>query len=613
MPSVFKYSVAEQKPIIGEVPVSELEQDYDLVIIGGGPVGVAAALKGSTLGRRCLLVDKPKLRPNAEGLDISFGGPTGLFSKALREAGKCMDVVSLRSMGLYEPVIWSQVRGMCERLASMNAEHQVKLMADMKVGYLQADATVVSPNKVLVCKEDGRHWIITTEKLLVATGSKPLRPANIPFDDVRVFDSDTVNTLAFLPKEVAISGGGIISIEYAKIFRKLGAKVHLIVRSGAKSSLERIGLDPDIADQLLYFLKKDNVNIYENTEVSSFDVPCDRSEKISLRLKSKSEGVPEEATCDIFLAAIGRRPNVSGFGLEKLGAKLAERGGHIEVDGTFQSSVPGVYAAGDVIGPPSLASTGVYQAQGAVASMFDEGQAESRGDFPVGMWTVPECAYFGLTKAAAIKKGLDVEEGVASYNACLRGRVFSPEGLLKLVFQKSDGVIVGVHMIGSDACELVHYGMDLVEQKVTIYKLISTLFTAVTYHELFKEAALNGNSKVAFGAQWQSILAELGANPDANEDFSEEKLRAEFDAIDTSGDGSLDTDELHALFQRLGKDVKKGTIANLVRLADDDGNGTIEWEEFAQIFKVVRDMRAQTSKSKNSPSASFVKPTAVGA
>jgi NAD(P) transhydrogenase len=618
MPSIFKYTVADTKPKIGEVPEADLEQDYDLVIIGGGPVGVAAALKGATLGRRCLLVDKPKLRPNSEGLDISFGGPTGLFSKALREAGKTVDVTSLRSMGLYEGVIWSQVRGMCERLASMNAEHQVKLMADMKVGYLQADATIVSPNKVLVCKEDGRHWIITTEKLLIATGSKPMRPPAIPFDDVRVFDSDTVNTLAFLPKDVAISGGGIISIEYAKIFRKLGANVTLLVRSGAKSSLERIGLDPDVADQLLHFLKKDNVQILEGTEVAQYDVPVGQdSQKVMLTLKSKDPAVPTELPVDIFLAAIGRRPNVSGFGLEKLGVKLAERGGHLEVDGNFRTSVPGVYAAGDVIGPPSLASTGVHQAQGAVTAMFDEGNAEERSSFPVGMWTTPECAYYGLTKAAAQKKGMDVEEGIAEYKACLRGRVFHPEGLLKLVFKKADGVIVGVHMIGADACELVHYGMDLVEQGVTIFTLISTLFTAVTYHELFKEAALNGNSKIAFGAQWQAILAELGTKPDDPEEFSEEAMRREFDSMDTSGDGSLDADELFAVFKKLGKEVKKGTIANLVRLADEDGNGTIEWDEFAKIFEVVREMRKTAKKSETPKSAPPAVPdvpaTVVGA
>jgi len=586
MPSVAKPA---ELPV-GEVAGAELDQDYDLVIIGGGPAGVAGALKASTLGRRCLLVDKPKAKPDSAGLDVSFGGPTGLFSKALREAGKAIDVVSLRSMGLYENVIWGQVQGMCERLASMNAEHQVKLLKDFKVGYLQAHATIVAPGKILGCKEDGRHWIITTDKILMATGSKPFRPASIPFDDKRIFDSDTVNTLTFLPKEVAISGGGIISIEYAKIFRKLGAEVTLIVRSGAKSSLERIGLDRDIADQLLHFLTKDNVKILENTDVERFSMPGDgdASLKVCLGLKKKGADVPSEITCDIFLAAVGRKPNVCGTGIEKLGVKLAQKGGHIEVDGMFQTNIPGIYAVGDVIGPPSLASTGVHQAQGAVAAMFEEGKFEHRSSFPVGMWTTPECAYYGITKEEGLKKGLDVEEGVAKYTECLRGRVFAPDGLVKLVFKRENGVILGVHLIGADACELVHYGMDLVEQQVTIFALISTLFTAVTYHELFKEAALDGNSKLAYGAQWQAILAELGAITSVTgQKVSEEVLRREFQAMDTSGDGSLDADELHEVFKRLGKDVKKGTIANLIRLADEDGNGTIEWNEFSKVFKVA--------------------------
>merc|ERR1719316_1399885 len=154
-------------------------------------------------------------------------------------------------------------------------------------------------------------------------------------------------------------------------------------------------------------------------------------------LKSKDKNVPAEVECDIFLAAIGRKPNVTGFGIQKLGVKMAERGGHIEVDSGFQSSVPGIYAAGDVIGPPSLASTGVHQAQGAVVSMFDEGNFEPKTNFPVGMWTTPECGYYGLTREAAQKKGLSVQEGMARYTQCLRGRVFAPEGLVKLVFDTS--------------------------------------------------------------------------------------------------------------------------------------------------------------------------------
>jgi len=185
---------------------------------------------------------------------------------------------------------------------------------------------------------------------------------------------------------------------------------------------------------------------------------------------------------------------------------------------------------------------------------------------------------------------MKVTEGMARYDQCLRGRVFSPEGLVKLVFKTGDGTIVGVHLVGTDACELVHYGMDLVDQKVTIFKLIATLFTAVTFHELFKEAALDGNSKLTFGAEWQAILKDLGVVLGGDIDgtpIDKAVLKAEFSAMDTSGDGSLNPEELTAVFTKLGKTPKKSTINNLVRLADTDGNGTIEWEEFEQIFEVI--------------------------
>jgi len=579
--------------LIGAVPNGDLEQDYDLVIIGGGPAGVAAALQAATLGRRVLLVDKPKAPPLPSGLDLFFGAPTGLFSKALRECGKKICVETMQSQGLYDNVIWGQIQGMCCNMASMNAENQLQYLQKFKIGYLQAHANIVAPRKILVTRADGSHCIVTTEKILVATGSKPLRPPEIPFDDERVFDSDTVNTLKFLPRSVVIMGAGIIAIEYAKIFRKLGAQVSMLIRSNAKSSIERIGIDRDICDELLLSLREDKVAIYEQTSVVSYIVTGNGRGQVNLVLKSSDPDVPAEIVCDIFLGALGRKPNTTGFGLEKLKVKLADKGKHILVNENYETNIESIFAAGDVLGPPSLASTSVHQAKGAILAMFEEGAKDRPTSFPVGMWTTPECAYYGLTKEAAEKQGIQVTEGMARYTQCLRGRVFAPDGLVKLVFRTNDGRILGVHLIGADACELVHYGMDLVNQKVTIFKLISTLFTAVTYHELFKEAALDGNSKLDFGAEWQAILKEIGAcvkDPSSQAPLDEHKLKQQFDMMDASGDGSLDADELHAVFRKLGKDVKKGTISNLIRLADEDGNGTIEWSEFAKIFEIVQSL-----------------------
>ena len=194
--------------------------------------------------------------------------------------------------------------------------------------------------------------------------------------------------------------------------------------------------------------------------------------------------------------------------------------------------------------------------------------------FPIGVWTIPEVGYYGLTLEAAKKAGYDAEVGIATYDACLRGRVFAPDGMLKLVFDRESTKILGVHIIGTDACELVHYGMDLVAKEATLFDVIGTLFTAVTFHELFKEAALNGNEKLEFGIQWQEVLSELQASMTAVDDcssYDEAVLRARFDEIDSSGDGSLDEDELLQVFEALGSPVTPNLIANLIRLADDDG------------------------------------------
>jgi NAD(P) transhydrogenase len=389
-------------------------------------------------------------------------------------------------------------------------------------------------------------------------------------------------------------GAGIIAIEYAKIFRKMGVKVTMLVRSGAKSALERVGLDGDVASKLLEVLHEDSVDIYENTSVLEYDVPLTRADgPITMRLKSSNPDVPSALQVDAFLVATGRSPNTSGWGAEKLGIRIATRGGHLEVDECYETSVKGIFAAGDVIGPPSLASTGAYQAQAAILELFGEGHMNKYDSFPVGMWTTPECGYYGLTKVQAEKKGMDVEEGCVDYSACLRGRVFAPVGLMKLVFKKSDGVIVGVHILGDDACEMVHYGMDLVCQGVSIFKVMTTCFTAVTFHELFKEAALNGNSKLEFGMEWHKILDDIGAHMDEHEhNVNVDKLRQLFEETDEDGNGELDKDELMHVFQRYGCDVSRATAQNLIRLVDTRGSGTIHVDEFFKVFDILEEVRS---------------------
>lgn len=232
------------------------------------------------------------------------------------------------------------------------------------------------------------------------------------------------------------------------------------------------------------------------------------------------------------------------------------------------------------------------QAQRAVTAMFSEEEdvnnaQEASHDDPlsIGIWTIPEMGYYGLTKEQAEKDGFTVVEGSATFDQCLRGRVFAPDGLLKLVCDARDGTVLGVHLIGKEAAEMVHYGMALVKAKTSIFEILGTVYTAVTFHELFKEAALDANSKMDFGVEWQQIFASLKS--ECSVDFSMEYLKEKFDAIDEDGSGELDEEEFRALFDSMGRKVSKRIIANLMRLSDLDGNGTIDFEEFSHIFAKV--------------------------
>jgi pyruvate/2-oxoglutarate dehydrogenase complex dihydrolipoamide dehydrogenase (E3) component len=219
--------IVEPTMPVGSVSPEELSKQYDLVVIGGGPAGVAGALKAAQIGKRVLIVDKPKAAPAGGGLDFGFGGPTGLFSKALRDVGKSLDIDSMRAMGLDQDVIWGQVRNNCLRLAGNNANNVCGVISSFRIGYLQGEATlsVLTP----YADQEGQHALtviqhanrepvnVTTKKVLLCLGSKPTRVSSIPFDDVRIFDSDSVNSLGFLPRSVIIVGSGISALRVAPL------------------------------------------------------------------------------------------------------------------------------------------------------------------------------------------------------------------------------------------------------------------------------------------------------------------------------------------------------------------------------------------------------------
>ena len=569
------------------------------------------------MGRRAILIDKPKfdagVLPN--GLDLFFGGPTGLFSKALRDSAKNTNVAAMRAQSMDSDVIWKQITNQIVSLAMRNAEGQCRTLERYGIDYLQGAAQLLgedddtnvaalkkfendldSPDdglRSVTVSKDGSNVVVSGTKVLVCTGSKSTRLPGIPFDQShRVFDSDTINLLGYLPRSVTISGLGIIGIEFANIFNALGVEdVNILVRGDVETSTKKLGMDLDVANELMRLLTKSGVKVLEGTTVDEFSyVPPPGADDEYIKMKLNDGSTMET---DLFFAATGRFPvgKNEETGLASAGVDIADRG-MINIDKkTLITSTKNVYAAGDVIGAPALASTSMEQAQRAVTSMFCEGESDSALDsshddpLSIGVWTIPEMGYYGLTKEQAEKDGYTVVEGSVKFDACLRGRVFAPDGLLKLVVDANEGTVLGVHIIGKEAAEMVHYGMALVKGETKIFEILSTVYTAVTFHELFKEAAFDANSKLDFGVEWQEIFNVLQS--ECGIDFSEEFLREKFESIDEDGSGELDEQEMRALFESMGRPVSKRVISNIMRLSDEDGNGTIDFGEFSAIFDKI--------------------------
>lgn len=457
---------------------------YDLTVLGAGPTGITAAVKAAQAGRRAIIIDDP-----GTGAKLQVGGPSGLFSKALRDVSKRLNVPTLRSMGMLDSSIWAQAQSLCREIALVETQNTVRRLQRAGVPRIQGAASFaeVTADGVVVVRcrmRDGSDLLVRSGAVLVATGSKAWAAPQVPLDGRRVFDSDSISRLGFLPTSVVITGSGIIAIEFAKIFASLGARVTLLVRGGSlDSALAKFGMDASFGPEVLRALVSSGIQLRFNTEVEpgSFVVPSSLSAPIRLRARAGGCGEPEELECDVFMLAAGRDPNTAHLNLDAVGIKVDPRGA-LEVDRSLCALEGRVWGAGDVLGPPSLASTGVQQATAAVEHIFEraDGARADASDlrpsalvgspfrFPVGIWTSPEMAYYGQNAAQAAAAGFQVVEGVANYSDTLRGHVNRCKlGSLKLVVESRAGTILGIFIFGDEACELVHYGMEIVANGVS--------------------------------------------------------------------------------------------------------------------------------------------------
>ena len=332
------------------------DDGYDLAVVGGGIVGVQAALLAARgkngKKNKVVLIDAPRasamLMNEGTGEDLSLGAPSGLFSKALRDTGKRIKVSTLRGMGLREDSVWNEIINSCVDLAHSNAEDMRRQLDQAGVTLVEGfarfsdagetDQMIVHPDATSVFDDSVKVNVVQAKKILIATGSKPFRPLGIPFDGQRIFDSDSINTLKFLPKSIAITGSGIVAMEFAKIFRNLGAEVTLIIRDHVpRNALMKVGLDKDVSAMMVADLIRSGIRIQKGAQVKSFNVPPASASSASIRAPIKIQleangggalptGTATELLCDIYLAAVGRTPNTAGLNLPAAGIDVDRYG-----------------------------------------------------------------------------------------------------------------------------------------------------------------------------------------------------------------------------------------------------------------------------------------------
>ncbi|HJT17923.1 MAG TPA: Si-specific NAD(P)(+) transhydrogenase [Thermoanaerobaculia bacterium] len=454
---------------------------YDLIVIGSGPAGEKGAAQAAYFGKSVALIER---EPVLGGACVNTGT---IPSKTLRESA--LHLSGFRQRGFMKAVDVTMtsvtIDDFMYRKQLVLEKEWMRIDENLrrhKVDRYQGTAKFISPTRIAVGNE-----VLEAKFFLIATGSSPYRPKDVPFDDVAICDSDTILQIGKMPESLAVVGAGVIGCEYASIFAALGVEVHLI---DARSTLLP-HMDREIVRVLLGELQNRlSVTLHLACEVQSIE-KCNGEVAMTLR----------NGTCvvaDIVLYAAGRNSNVADLNLEAIGVKTGNRG-LILVNEHYQTSVPNIYAAGDVIGFPALASTSMEQARVAMVHAFDlKYKTRVAPILPYGIYTIPELSTIGMTEEDCRTKSIPYEVGRAYFRNNARGQIIGDtKGLIKLVFDPESLKLLGVHIVGENASELLHTGMMVMQFGGTINAFIDSVFNFPTLGDAYKYAAYDGLGNVA--------------------------------------------------------------------------------------------------------------------
>jgi NAD(P) transhydrogenase len=467
---------------------------FDCIVIGSGPAGQKAAIQAAKLGKRACVIERNAF---LGGAAVNTGT---IPSKALREA--VLHLTGTNRRGLFGEQSRVKKRITVDDLIYVSHQvvhREISLIREHcernQIELIRGEAHFESPTEVQVVR-DGETDQLSADKFFIATGTKPAMPETVPFDDKTIFTSDGLIKIGQLPRSMIVVGGGVIGTEYACMMAALDVRVTLV-----EGRNEVVGfLDREITEALMYQMRRAGITLRLGEKVSRIEGPQSAAEA-----GENEAGEPlvhavlesgKVLRAQTLLYSVGRQGTTGALRLDKAGVQTDDRE-RLHVDASYRTQVEHIYAVGDVIGFPALASTAMEQGRLAACHAYGAPTCSIPELFPYGIYAIPEISMVGRTEDQLTKAGIPYEAGVAQYKELARGQLLGDEeGMLKLLIHQQTREILGVHAIGTGATELIHIGQAVMAYKGTVEFFINNVFNYPTLAEAYKVAALNGLNKI---------------------------------------------------------------------------------------------------------------------
>lgn len=477
--------------------------DYDVIILGSGPAGFSCAMQSSKFDKQVLIVEA-----NEEHLGGTWINSGTVPSKALREAAKSIQKFhnqfgDERGRKPYERFKMNDLLQYKQNILENKNQKVKKDIIKNEIDTARGWGKILDEHTVEVTDHLSNVKKYSAEKILISTGSSFNTPELFSINDSNILDYRSVLNLTHIPRRLVIVGSGIISYEFATIFSALGTRVTLLSSTGETLPF----LDDEIKQEMHRVLKGSTIQLYSNVQLQHVS---HNKLRTCTEVGFKTDADPDRlqvVETEHVLYIGSTTPNTSNIGLENVDISLSDDGG-IKVDSHFKTSVDNIYAAGDVVGFPAQASVSFVQGRIAATSMFHNESTQMNEAIPFGIYSIPEISAIGMTEKDAIHQGIDVTVGRAYYNNLTRADInHETDGLLKLVFKSDDLKLIGVHVIGEQAADLVHLGQSVMAQNGTIRYFMEHVLNYPSYSEAYRIAAFNGLNRVyKAGVKYKNIL-----------------------------------------------------------------------------------------------------------